>query len=63
MTNRQQPHGPVTSSTTATPEPPLAVDVRWTRIGVSVDVFVNAAFRWLCRGNQSPSLRVVAVGC
>lgn len=56
MANRKRPLEPVTSPMT----PRVVVQMRLARLGVGIDLFANAALRWLCRGHAPSSLRIVA---
>jgi hypothetical protein len=56
MANRKQPLEPVNSPMT----PRVVVQMRLARAGVAIDLFANAALRWLCRGHAPSPLRLVA---
>ena len=57
MTNRKRTLEPVTAPMT----PRVLVPARLSRSGVAIDLFANAALRWLCRGRAPQSVRIVSV--
>lgn len=60
MANRKQSLEPVTSPTSAGAAR-VVVERRIFRAGVSIDLFANAALRWLCRGHATPRVRILTV--
>lgn len=57
MANRKQTLEPVITPMT----PRVVVQMRRVGAGVAIDLFANAALRWLCRGHAPSPLRIVAV--
>ncbi|MFT3765447.1 MAG: hypothetical protein QM820_08035 [Minicystis sp.] len=57
MANRKRSIEPLAMSMT----PRVVVPVRRVRVDVAIDLFANAALRWLCRGHATSSVRILAV--
>jgi hypothetical protein len=47
--------------TTAPSTSRVVLPMQRTRVGVAIDLFANAALRWLCRGHAPSGLRIVTV--
>lgn len=56
MANRKRSIEPRTSPSSARR---MVVEVRGVRGGVAIDLFANAALRWLCRGHAPAAVRIV----